>query len=58
MDKDFAIDRHGLDHALALMQTTAGSGLSAALNLDKKLPERGMGSKATLDFLAPSILGG
>ena len=58
MDKEFAIDKHGLDHALALMQANFGEQFSTALSLDKKLPERGMGSQATLDFLAPSILGG
>ncbi|OYU74519.1 MAG: aspartate aminotransferase family protein, partial [Alphaproteobacteria bacterium PA3] len=53
---DFALDREALIRALELMggQSDVGEGL---LCLPAEMPELGLGGRATLDFLAPAVLG-
>lgn len=55
-DPDFAFDREALIRALELMggQSEGGEGL---LSLPAEMPELGLGGHATLDFLAPAVLG-
>jgi L-2,4-diaminobutyrate decarboxylase len=56
MDKEFALDSDGLHQAIELM----GRDFKPVQSLDLpiQLPVIGMGSKAALNTLAPSILGG
>ena len=55
-DPDFAFDREALSWALELMgvQSEGGEG---APSLPAEMPELGLGGRATLDFLAPAVLG-
>ena len=57
VDPDFTFDRDALVHAVELMATALG-GLEAASPIPIVLPELGLGGRATLDLLAPLILGG
>ena len=56
MDKEFAVDSDGLHQAVDWMSRdfTASKGL----DLPMELPRLGIGSRAALNSLAPSILGG
>lgn len=56
-DPDFTHDRDGLLQALDLMQTIPDSD-TANIHVPSALPEIGLGGKATLDLLAPWVLGG
>jgi L-2,4-diaminobutyrate decarboxylase len=55
-DPDFAFDREALSRALELMgvQSEGGEG---APTFPAEMPEQGLGGHATLDFLAPAVLG-
>lgn len=55
-DPDFAFDREALSRAIELMgvQSEGGEG---APSLPAEMPEQGLGGHATLDFLAPAVLG-
>lgn len=55
-DSDFKLDRQGLVHALELM-TNASPGNAVNMPLPPALPELGLGGRATLDALAPLVLG-
>ena len=55
-DPDFAFDREALIRALELMGGQFEGG-ECALSLPAKMPELGLGGHATLDFLAPAVLG-
>jgi L-2,4-diaminobutyrate decarboxylase len=52
-DPSFALDLDGLRHALDLMAAPG-----APQSLPDRLPEVGLGERATLDRLAPTVLGG
>lgn len=56
-DPDFAFDPKALFRALELMGGET-QGVEAALSLPAEMPETGQGARATLDFLAPAVLGG
>lgn len=55
-DPDFAFDRKALIRALELMDGQ-GKGGEGAPCLPAEMPELGLGGHATLDFLAPAVLG-
>lgn len=55
-DPDFLFDRDALFHALELMGEGT-RGFEGALSLPTVMPEMGRGARATLDLLAPSVLG-
>jgi L-2,4-diaminobutyrate decarboxylase len=55
LDQEFLLDAQALEHAVALMGQVFASGDAASLGAS--LPETGMGSLATLDQLAPLVLG-
>lgn len=55
LDQEFLLDAQALEHAVALMKQFFVSGDAFSLGLN--LPERGLGSMATLDQLAPLVLG-
>ena len=55
-DPDFAFDRDALFYALELLGGAARDAESA-VTLPSELPELGLGGLATLDFLAPTVLG-
>lgn len=55
LDQEFLLDAQALDHAVALMGQVFVAG--DAVPLGAALPETGMGSLATLDQLAPVVLG-
>jgi len=55
LDQEFLFDAQALEHAVALMGQAFVSG--DAVSLGASLPETGMGSLATLDQLAPLVLG-
>jgi L-2,4-diaminobutyrate decarboxylase len=55
MDPDFAIVPKGLLHAVDLMSRDYG--LVGPVDLPAGLPEKGIGSGAALEFLAPGLLG-
>ena len=55
-DPDFAFDREALSWALELMGVQSEGGESAP-SLPAEMPELGLGGHATLDFLAPAVLG-
>lgn len=55
LDQEFLLDAQALEHAVALMRQDFVSG--DAVSLGASLPETGMGSLATLDQLAPLVLG-
>lgn len=62
-DPAFQADRAGLQQALDLLVTgaqpgAAGPAPTAATALPARLPEHGLGEAATLDRLAPLVLGG
>lgn len=57
MDKEFAADRRGLVHALSLPTDLRQNG-DVVFELPDVFPEVGIGARATLDMLAPSVLGG
>ena len=57
MDKEFAADRSGLVHALSLLTDLRQNG-DVVFELPDVFPEVGIGARATLDMLAPSVLGG
>jgi L-2,4-diaminobutyrate decarboxylase len=57
MDNEFTADRSGLLHALSLLTDLRQNG-DVVFALPDVLPEVGIGAKATLDVLAPSVLGG
>jgi L-2,4-diaminobutyrate decarboxylase len=56
-DPDFKFDRDALAHAIALMATVPCGGETNA-TVPPALPEAGLGGRATLDLLAPLVLGG
>jgi len=56
MDKEFFINSDELHHAVDLMSRDFDK--QEVLKLPLELPELGIGSSATLNFLAPGILGG
>ncbi len=56
MDKEFALDPHGLQQAIDWMGREFST--LESLDLPTHLPQLGMGSLAALNSLAPSILGG
>jgi L-2,4-diaminobutyrate decarboxylase len=56
MDREFLADQEGLLHALDLMRLDYCG--ADPMNLPARLPEKGLGSRAVLDCLAPNILGG
>jgi len=55
LDQEFLLDAQALEHAVALMGQVFVSG--DAVSLGATLPETGVGSLATLDQLAPVVLG-
>ena len=55
LDHEFLLDAQALEHAVALMEQVFVAGDSGSLSAS--LPETGMGSLATLDQLAPLVLG-
>ncbi|MEA1617373.1 pyridoxal-dependent decarboxylase [Erythrobacter sp. T5W1-R] len=55
-DPDFSLDRKALVHAVKLMGARS-EGNKGALSLPAAMPEMGLGERATLDFLAPTVLG-
>lgn len=55
LDQEFLLDAQALKHAVALMGQVFVS--VDAVSLGASLPERGMGSLATLNQLAPLVLG-
>lgn len=55
-DSDFLFDRDALSHAIELMGIEY-HGDEKVLPLPTELPEVGLGGRATLDVLAPSVLG-
>ena len=55
MDRDFAIDPHGLLQAVDLMSGDLGA--VEPMELPAGLPEEGLGARLALDVLAPNILG-
>ena len=55
LDQEFLLDAQALEHAVALMGQAFVSGDAAPLSAS--LPETGRGSLATLDQLAPLVLG-
>ena len=55
LDHEFLLDAQALQHAVALMEQVFVAGDSGSLSAS--LPETGMGSLATLDQLAPLVLG-
>ena len=55
-DPDFAFDREALSRALELMCVKREGG-EGAPSLPAEMPELGLGGRATLDFLAPAVLG-
>lgn len=55
-DPDFAFDREALIRALELMGGKSEGG-GGAHSLPAEMPEFGLGGHATLDFLAPAVLG-
>src|SRR5580700_6607191 len=57
MDNEFTADRSRLLHALSLLTDLRQNG-DVVFALPDVLPEVGIGAKATLDVLAPSVLGG
>ena len=56
-DPDFILDRDALAHAVELM-VGVGSCAEPSASLPVSLPETGIGGRAALDLLAPSVLGG
>ncbi|MBX9727874.1 MAG: hypothetical protein K2X31_03100 [Sphingopyxis sp.] len=56
VDPDFALDREALIRALELMGGKSEGG-EGAPSLPAEMPELGLGGHATLDFLAPAVLG-
>ena len=56
LDQEFLFDSTALLHAVALMESTR-EGVNV-LGLGERLPEMGIGSIASLDRLAPMVLGG
>lgn len=56
LDQEFMFDPEALARAVALMGSAQSAGDPKALGL--VLPEKGLGSLATLDRLAPIVLGG
>jgi L-2,4-diaminobutyrate decarboxylase len=56
MDEEFAANRSGLFHALSLLTDPHHNG-NVAFELPDVVPEVGIGAKATLDVLAPWVLG-
>lgn len=55
-DPDFSFDREALIRALELMGGQSES-VESVLSLPAEMPEVGRGGRATLDFLAPAVLG-
>ena len=55
-DPEFLFDLDALSHALRLMGAVK-EGRENALSLPTEMPETGLGPHATLEFLAPSVLG-
>jgi len=55
LDQEFLLDPQALQHAVALMEQVCGAG--DPVTFGACLPERGIGSLATLDQLAPLVLG-
>ncbi|GAA0754905.1 glutamate/tyrosine decarboxylase-like PLP-dependent enzyme [Erythromicrobium ramosum] len=55
-DPDFAFDREALSRALELMGGKSEGG-EGAPSMPAEMPELGLGGQATLDFLAPAVLG-
>ena len=56
IDPDFSIDEQGLQRAIALMQAPGNP--ADTQPLPEHLPEAGIGANATLEWLAPIVLGG
>ena len=56
MDKELSVDSDGLQQAVDLMSRDFSNAEGLALPIE--LPQVGMGSKAALTSLAPSVLGG
>jgi L-2,4-diaminobutyrate decarboxylase len=56
MDKEFSVDPDGLHQAVDLMSCDFSN--AEGLHLPIELPQRGIGSTAALNSLAPNILGG
>lgn len=57
-DSSFAADSAGLQQALQLLLSASPSDANSAGTLPSNLPETGLGESATLDLIAPVILGG
>ena len=57
-DPSFFADPAGLQQALKLLLSTPPASAAAVDSLSSGLPESGLGETATLDLLAPLILGG
>ncbi len=55
MDRDFLSDREGLLHTLELLNRSYRH--AGPADLPAILPESGLGPRATLDTLAPIVLG-
>ena len=55
LDQEFLLDAQALEHAVALMRQDFVTG--DTVSIGATLPETGMGSLATLDQLAPVVLG-
>jgi L-2,4-diaminobutyrate decarboxylase len=55
-DPDFSFDRDALFYALELMGVGTQA-IEGAFSLPTEMPEMGRGARATLDFLAPLVLG-
>lgn len=57
LDPDFTFDRDALAYAVELMATASAS-IESGKSVPISMPETGLGGHATLDLLAPLILGG
>ena len=57
-DPSFSADRTGLEQALKLLLSTPPATAESVDSLPFGLPESGLGETATLDLLAPLVLGG